>query len=73
VAQGRDLEELQIAPTDIQTDGSFAGEVTQAQQAKGTYGGSNADSVAGALFAKDHVNGLDNEEEFGLFVLERSN
>lgn len=77
VAQGIPLEELQIAPATIQADGSFAGNVTQAQQDKGNYGGAfggpNANSVAGALYANDHVQGAQNVEEFGLFVLERSN
>ncbi|MDK3073154.1 thymidylate synthase [Sedimentitalea sp. JM2-8] len=76
-AQGVPLENLEIAPTDIQADGSFAGKITQAQEEKGDYGGafggSNANSVAGALFAKDHVQNLNKVEEFGLFVLERSN
>lgn len=77
VAQGIPLEEIQIAPATIQADGSFAGNVTQAQQDKGNYGGAfggpNANSVAGALYATDHVQGAQNVEEFGLFVLERSN
>lgn len=76
-AQGMDLPDLEIAPSAIQADGSFAGEVTQRHQTKGDYGGAfggpNADAVAGALHVEDHVDGLDEEEEFGLFVLERSN
>ncbi|MDU9004797.1 transferrin-binding protein-like solute binding protein [Sedimentitalea todarodis] len=76
-AQGTALETLQIAPAEIQADGSFAGDVTQDQQPTGDYGGAfggpNANSVAGALFASDHVAGVSGVEEFGLFVLERSN
>lgn len=72
-----DLEELEIAPTEIAEDGTFSGSVTVAKQNKGeyggTFGGTQSNAVAGGLFAKDHVDGLDNEEEYGLFVLERSN
>lgn len=77
VAQGAELEALEIAPTDIQSDGSFSGDVTQGQQGVGSYGGafggSNANAVAGALHASGHVGGVSEIEEFGLFVLERSN
>ncbi len=77
-AAGLDIpENLEIAPTDILEDGSFAGEVTVAKQTKGTYGGTfggpEAQAVAGGLFAKDHITGLARVEEYGLFVLERSN
>ncbi len=76
-ATGADLEGLQIAPADIQADGSFAGNVTQQEQARGEYGGAfggpNANAVAGALYTSGHVSGESEAEEFGLFVLERSN
>ncbi|WP_424984779.1 hypothetical protein [Microbulbifer sp. S227A] len=76
-ATGADLDSLEIAPADIQADGSFSGDVTQQQQDRGDYGGafggSNANAVAGALFASGHVAGVSDVEEFGLFVLERSN
>ncbi|MBK0327624.1 thymidylate synthase [Rhodobacteraceae bacterium F11138] len=77
VAAGLDLPDLEIAPTDISDDGTFTGEITVAHQTKGdysgTFGGVNSSAVAGGLYAKDHVDGLDDEEEYGLFVLERSN
>lgn len=76
-ARGIAMEEIEIAPTNINSDGTFAGEVTQAQQPKGDYGGAfggpNANAVAGALFASDHETSLPDVEEYGLFVLERSN
>lgn len=76
-AAGTDLEDLEIAPSTIQDDGTFSGEVTQDLSSVGDYGGAfggaDADSVAGALFVSDHIDGIDNEEEFGIFVLERSN
>ncbi|MBJ6370057.1 factor H binding protein domain-containing protein [Sedimentitalea arenosa] len=69
------LQDLEIAPTDINPDGSFAGEITQNQQKKGEYGGifggPEASAVAGALYAEDHQQGLPDIEEYGLFVLDR--
>ncbi len=74
-AFGGALTNLDIAPADIAADGSFSGKVTQAQQEKGDYGGvfggPQSDAVAGALFVKDHIDGVDQEEEYGLFVLDK--
>ena len=35
----------------------------------GIFGGTDANAVAGALFAEGHIDGVDNEEERGIFVL----
>ena len=74
VDTGTALDTLALAPTDIDpTTGTFTDEVTINLQAKGTYGGifggTDSDAVAGSLFVKDHIDGVSNEEEYGIFVL----
>jgi len=75
VAPGTPLSDLDIAPTDIQADGTFSGKITQSQQEKGDYGGlfggPQSEAVAGALYVKDHIQGFTNPEEYGLFVLDK--
>lgn len=75
VAAGTSLTDLEISPTDIAEDGTFAGKITQNHLEKGDYGGlfggTDSEAVAGALFAKDHVDGIDEEEEYGVFVLDK--
>ena len=67
------VTDLELAPTAIAADGTFFGEVTQGQQAKGEYGGIfggiGATEVAGAVHAQEHLDDFTNEEEYGLFVL----
>ncbi|MEC7256778.1 MAG: thymidylate synthase [Pseudomonadota bacterium] len=70
------LNDLALKPTDIDpSTGTFSGEVTINLQNKGTYGGifggADSDAVAGALKATDHIDNVQNEEEFGIFVLPR--
>ncbi len=74
VDAGQRLESLDLAPTAIETNGTFTGELTQGpNETRGTYGGifggKDAAVVAGTLYAKDHIEGVENEEERGLFVL----
>lgn len=70
---GTTLEDLALKPTEITSDGTFTGEVTINLQNKGTYGGifggAESSQVAGSLFTKDHIDGVTNEEEYGIFVL----
>ena len=70
---GTVLEDLALKPSEITSDGTFTGEVTINLQNKGTYGGifggDQSSVVAGSLFAKDHIDGVTNEEEYGIFVL----
>ncbi|MEX0281898.1 MAG: thymidylate synthase [Arenibacterium sp.] len=71
---GTNLEDLAFEPADIDpTTGSFTNNVTINLQTRGTYGGifggPNAEAVAGGLFVQDHIEGIDNEEEYGIFVL----
>ncbi len=73
---GTTLSDLALKPTAIDpTNGTFEGEVTINLQNRGTYGGifggTDASEVAGAMFAKDHIDGVTNEEEYGLFVLQQ--
>lgn len=79
VADGIDISadpDLELAPTAIDpTTGSFEGEVTQNLQGRGDYGGifagTDSSAVAGGLFVSDHIQGVENEEEYGIFVLSR--
>ncbi|MEX0282529.1 MAG: thymidylate synthase [Arenibacterium sp.] len=71
---GTNLEDLAFEPSAIDpATGSFTGNVTINLQERGTYGGifggTNAEAVAGALFVEDHIDGIDDEEEYGIFVL----
>ena len=68
------LSDLALAPGEINTQsGTFEGEVTIDLTPVGTYGGifggTDSNVVAGALYAEDHIDGVDNEEERGIFVL----
>ena len=70
---GTPLADLAFEPSDISENGTFAGNVTINLQGRGEYGGifggPNSSAVAGSLFVSDHIDGVDNEEEHGLFVL----
>ncbi|KXF91734.1 hypothetical protein [Phaeobacter inhibens] len=68
---------LDLAPTDIAANGTFTGTASQVVNSTrtnvGTYGGifagTDATSVAGSVFAQNHVEGIDGIEEYGIFVL----
>lgn len=66
--------DLAMQPGTIAEDGTFTGDLTINNQNRGTYagifGGEDASAVAGAIFAEDHIDGIDNEEEYGAFVLQ---
>jgi len=74
-SSGTAMENLELSPTEIATDGTFVGAATQKSGASdvgtygGVFGGTGATEVAGTLFVHDHITALDNEEEYGLFVL----
>ncbi|MEQ9693414.1 thymidylate synthase [Shimia sp. SDUM112013] len=70
------LQDLSLIVTDIEADGSFVGDVEthgEVEQDRGDYGGvfggTDSAAVAGALFAENHEENLDNEQEYGFFVL----
>jgi hypothetical protein len=69
------LENLELSPTALTTDGTFVGVVTQDSGSStvgnygGVFGGTDATEVAGTVFVQDHIQALDNEEEYGMFVL----
>jgi hypothetical protein len=69
------LANIELAPTDIDATGAFSGSASQSLINKGSYGGifggTDAAVVAGTLFVEDHIDGFDNEEEYGLFVLDQ--
>ena len=72
------LATLSFEPAAIDpASGTFTGNVTQNLQARGTYGGifggTDASAVAGSLYAEGHIDGVDNEEEYGIFVLHACN
>ncbi len=66
-------QNIELAPTTIEADGTFTGDAQQDLISKGSYGGvfggTNASAVAGTLFVEEHINGIDNIDEYGLFVL----
>lgn len=66
-------EDLDLAPSSIESDGTFTGAVEQASNNRGTYGGifggTESVTVAGALTAADHISQIDDEIEYGIFVL----
>ena len=66
-------EDIDLAPTAINDDGTFSGNVEQANQTRGNYGGifggTDAGAVAGGLFVSNHISQLTDEEEYGIFVL----
>ncbi len=57
----------------INADGTFFGEASQDNQSRGQYGGifggEGATEVAGAVHLTNHIDGIENEEEYGIFVL----
>lgn len=68
------LESLDFEPNAIADNGTFTGKVTQGPgNDRGTYGGifggTDLSAVAGSLRVQDHIDGVNNEEEYGLFVL----
>lgn len=72
------LNTIALEPSAIDpTTGAFTGNVTQNLDVKGTYGGifggTDASVVAGSLFFEDHIDGVENEEEYGMFVLSACN
>jgi len=66
-------QNIELAPTEILSDGTFTGDAVQTLNGVGTYGGifggPEASAVAGTLFAEDHITQINNVEEYGLFVL----
>lgn len=66
-----------LIPTNIEANGSFTGAVENPAQDDvgsygGTFGGSNASSVAGGIRLEgDFVPTFENEEEYGIFVLDQ--
>jgi hypothetical protein len=68
-------QNIELAPTDILTDGNFEGSAEQNNVGKGTYGGIfggvDASTVGGTLFVEDHIDGTTNVKEYGVFLLSR--
>jgi hypothetical protein len=68
------LSDLALTPADIDpSTGTFTNTVTINLQSRGSYGGifggQNSEAIAGGLFVQDHIEGIENEEEYGIFVL----
>jgi hypothetical protein len=67
------VEDLDLAPAPIATDGTFFGDSSVNLQNRGTYGGifggDGATEVAGIVEAEEHIGDLTNEIEIGVFVL----
>ena len=77
---GQALQTIVLVPTDIATDGTFAGTVEDPGQSAvgsygGVFGGTNANSVAGLVnlspgkVATDNGTAIPNSVEYGAFVL----
>ena len=73
VDSGLVMEDLNLVPATIESDGTFTGGVALGNNERGTYGGifggTNASAVAGTLFVEDQAGNLVDQEEYGLFVL----
>lgn len=71
------LADVELAPAEIAADGSFSGPAQQDSGSStvgswgGIFGGADASAVAGTVHVSDHIEGFDNVEEYGLFVLAR--
>ncbi|MGJ8618602.1 MAG: thymidylate synthase [Sulfitobacter sp.] len=67
------VADLDLAPTSIAADGTFFGDTTVGLQKRGEYGGifggNGATEVAGVVHAKNHIAGITDIEEYGVFVL----
>lgn len=65
--------DVALEGTTIAADGTFLGVAEQDNQSRGEYGGifggTGATSVAGVVHLENHIAQVDNEEEFGIFVL----
>lgn len=75
LTNGADLNDVFLIPTDITTAGTFFGTAENAaQEGIGSYGGAFGGDEAAAVAGGVHLDGdwlpdVDNEEEFGVFVL----
>ncbi len=63
-----------LVPTGINADGSFTGGSENRAQENigsysGTFGGTNASGIAGGVFLEEFDEGVENEQERGMFVL----
>lgn len=71
---GTEMVDLELAPTAIDpASGTFVGDVSIQQQVRGSYGGifggDDAATVAGGIYVEDHITSVQNEVEYGIFVL----
>jgi hypothetical protein len=76
VDTGDDLETIVLIASEITADGSFNGVVElEDQTGIGTYGGifggKNASAVGGVVHISDYMDDVENEQEYGVFVLTR--
>lgn len=72
------LEDIALIPATIESDGTFFGDVEVAGLVGekkgdwgGTFGGDGATSVAGVLYMEEWDPVLENEAEYGVFVLDK--
>lgn len=66
--------DIALEGTAIAEDGTFFGTAEQDNTAVGEYGGifggEGATAVAGSISVENHIEGVESEEEFGIFVLD---
>jgi len=71
---GLALPDVVLIVSDIRTNGTFVGVVENPElggigEYAGVFGGTGATSVAGGLAIADYLDDIDNEHEFGIFVI----
>ncbi len=76
LAGGLPLPDVVLVVTDIASNGSFAGDAENPEEVVigdygGAFGGVGATSVAGAIRIENYLDSVDNEIEWGTFVLAR--
>ena len=70
------LDDLTLVVSDIDENGEFFGDVEMSGEVGsdvgdygGIFGGNGATSVAGIVSVSDHIDDVENEQEYGVFVL----
>ena len=68
------LDNVFLIPTEIDATGRFLGDAENEGQERigdygGTFGGLGATGIAGGIHLTDYIDGIEKEEEYGIFVL----
>ena len=77
LGRGDALLDINLVPTEITADGTFVGAVeldadqTNIGTYAGTFGGTEASAIAGTINIENYIEAIENEQEYGAFVLMR--